>query len=205
MTLRKFTIHVFIAFLFISIPLLKIAAQETSVKPSVDRGSIESRVDYIIREAIPSEDSKIVKTWWLYHFKSSISDTLKVLHTEILETKNMLSVKNVEIDSLKLKIQSVKVQLDAVNNEKNSIAFFGISMSKVGYNSLMWFIIISLFVLLLIFIGLFKSGRIITKQTKNDLQSLKEEFDAFRKRSLEREEQIVRKYHDELNKYKGRN
>jgi LPXTG-motif cell wall-anchored protein len=203
MKLTKLTIKLFFVFLFISLPVIKVLAQETSVKPSIDKGSIESRFDYIIREATALEDSKVVKGWWIYRLKSSVSDTLKALHSEILETKRILSVKNSEIDSLKSGMQFVKDQLNTVNNEKNSIGFMGINMSKTGYNSLMWFIIIGLAVLLIIFIALFKRSNIVTSQTKTDLRELKDEFEAFRKRALEREEKIVRKYHDELSKYKG--
>jgi hypothetical protein len=203
MKLTKLTIRLFFGFLFISYTSFKLSAQETVVKPSIDKGSIDNRFDYVIREATPMEDSKLVKSWWLYRLKTSVSDTLKTLHTEILETKNILSLRNIEIDSLKSSLQSVKDQLNIVNNEKNSMRFFGTSMSKAGYNSLMWFIVISLTVLLFIFIALFKRSNVVTKQTKKDIQELKDEFEAFRKRALEREEKIVRKYHDELSKYKG--
>jgi hypothetical protein len=203
MKLTKVIIYLLFGVLFISLSLFKVLSQETVVKPSVDRGTIESRFDYVIREASPLEDSKVVKSWWLYHLKTGVSDTLKALRSEIFVTKNVLSAKNAEIDSLKLNIKSVNEELGNVNNEKNSIGFIGISMSKSAYNSLMWSIIIGLALLLLIFIALFKRSHVVTTQTKTDLAELKDEFEAFRKKALEREEKIVRKYHDELSKYKG--
>jgi hypothetical protein len=205
MKLTKLILRTLLGFLFISCFIFEIKAQETTVKASVDKGSIESRFDYILKEATPMEDSRVVKSWWIYHLKSGVSDTLKSLQKEISYTKSILLVKISEIDSLKSSMQSAKDELNTVNSEKNSIKFVGISMSKGGYNSLMWSIIAGLTFLLFLFIALFKRGNIVTTQTKADLKELKDEFEAFRKRALEREEKIVRKYHDELSKYKGNN
>jgi hypothetical protein len=204
MKLTKQTILLLLGFLFIfSIHPEKILAQETVVKPSVDRGSIESRFDYVIHEANTFEDSKIIKGWWLSHLKIAVLDSMKALHTEIIETNKILSAKKAEIDSLNSGLLSVNNQLSTVNTEKNSIKFVGMSMSKSSYNSLMWSILIGLAFLLLIFIALYKRSQVVTTQTKTDLDELKIEFDAFRKKALEREEKIVRKYHDELSRYKG--
>jgi hypothetical protein len=200
----KLNIQIFFGFLFITISTLKISAQQTPVKPSIDKGSFESRFDYIIREATPMDDSKIVKAWWLYRLKTAVSDTIKVLNAEIAQNKIILTSKSAEIDSLKISLQSSGEQLNKVNDEKNNIRFIGIPMSKISYNSLMWTIIFSLSAVLIIIILLYKRSHLITAQTKTDLKELKEEFEAFRKRALEREEKIVRNYHDELNKYKSK-
>jgi hypothetical protein len=65
-----------------------------------------------------------------------------------------------------------------------------------------WIIIIGLTFTLVIFILLFKRSNLVTRQTRDDLVEIKNEFESFRKRALEREEGIVRKYHNELMQYK---
>ena len=41
-------------------------------------------------------------------------------------------------------------------------------------------------------------------QTKTDLEQLKNEFESFRKRALEREQRVVREMYDEILKYKNK-
>ena len=49
----------------------------------------------------------------------------------------------------------------------------------------------------------YKSGFDIIKTTKNKLRETDEEFEKFRQRSLEREQQLRRKLQDEINKKKS--
>ena len=47
--------------------------------------------------------------------------------------------------------------LDTTNSEKNNMALFGMKMSKINYNVLMWSIIAGLFALLIFFFYKFKT------------------------------------------------
>ncbi len=58
--------------------------------------------------------------------------------------------------------------------------------------------------LLALFIFKFNQSNIITKQVKVRLQETEDEFDAHRKRALEREQKVMRKLQDEINKRKDK-
>ena len=77
-------------------------------------------------------------------------------------------------------------------------------MSKAGYNVLMWSIIAGLLILLLFFIFKFKNSNAITRQAKFALAETEEEFEEHRKRALEREQKVMRRLQDELNKQKAK-
>jgi len=175
----------------------------TKPKGSVDMGSVEDRFNFIIREANTFENSKIVKTWWLTHLKQHVLDTLKSLSGEIKDLHNSVGTKSSKYDSLNVELQNTHEKLTKAISEKDSIAFLGMPMNKHAYNSLLWTIISGLLILLVIFIFMFKRSNYLTVQTKKDLEDLKVEFEAFRKRALEREEKLVRKHHDEMQKYKN--
>lgn len=175
----------------------------TKPKGSVDNGSVEDRFNFVIRESNTFENSKIVKTWWLTHLKAHVLDTIKSLSSEIKDLQNSVGTKTSRYDSLNVELQNTHEKLTKAINEKDSIAFIGIPMNKHAYNSLLWTIISGLLVLLVIFIFMFKRSNYVTVQTKKDLEDLKVEFEAFRKRALEREEKLVRKHHDEIQKYKN--
>jgi uncharacterized membrane protein len=180
-----------------------VTAQQSTPRPSVDRGSVEERFNYILKEASTFEDSKVVKGWWLYHLKTHVIDTMKSLQNEIARLNGSVSAKSSNYDSLNAELKRTNDKLALAISEKNSISFVGIPMNKNAYNTLLWSIIGGLTFLLVIFIILFKRSNIVTVQTKKDLDELKNEFEVFRKRALEREEKLVRKHHDEMQKYKN--
>ena len=80
------------------------------------------------------------------------------------------------------------------------MALFGIAMSKSGYNVLMWSIIAGLLAFLLFFIFRFKNSNAITKEAKQKLTEVEEEFEEHRRNALEREQKVRRQLQDELNK-----
>jgi hypothetical protein len=196
--------YLFILLLLITSPAINsLHAQQSAVRGSVDRGSVEDRFNFILKESVTSEDSKIVKGWWLYHLKTFVIDTMKSLQNEIVLLQNSVKNTTSDFDSLNTELKTTNDKLIAAINEKNNISFIGIPMNKNAYNSLVWSIIGGLTFLVAIFILFFKRSNIVSVQTKRDLDELKNEFEAFRKRALEREEKLVRKHHDEMQKYRN--
>ena len=60
-----------------------------------------------------------------------------------------------------------------------------------------------LFLIIVVLFIKYKSGFYIIKTTKSKLRETDEEFENFRQRSLEREQQLRRKLQDEINKKKS--
>ncbi|MBN2611141.1 MAG: hypothetical protein JXB00_06260 [Bacteroidales bacterium] len=177
-------------------------SQETQPRLSLNEGPIENRFNYVIRNASDYEDSKVVKSWWLYRLKSNVLDSLKSLKDSINNAYIVIAGKDLQIDSLENDLLSVHEKLGTAVDEKNTLSLFGINMSKALYNSILWTIIGGLVIALIIFIVLFKRSNHVTRISKSDLAELKDEFEAFRKRALEREQQIARELYDEVRKYK---
>lgn len=185
-------------------PGILLFSQETPGRPSIGKGSIESQFNYVLYKSEKYEDYKLVKSWWLYTLRTQVLDTLKALHENFSDTQNLLSVKNTEIDSLIAVMQDINNELDIALKEKSSMKLLGIKMDKIIYNSILWLIIAALLVSLLIFIILFKRSNAITVRTKSELAETRNEFEEHRKRTLIREQQIVRQLYDEILKYKSK-
>jgi hypothetical protein len=175
----------------------------TNNKWALDKGTIESQFNFLITTSGKYEDYKVVKEGWLWVLKAHVIDTIKLLHKDLRTIQKNSENKTKIIDSLKTEVVKLTDKYNIMYKEKNSLRFLGIVMSKLGYNSLMWTIITGLAALLLIFIFLFKRSNIVTVQTNKDLEELKKEFEAHRKRALEREEKLARQYMNELKKYKN--
>ena len=75
-------------------------------------------------------------------------------------------------------------------------------MNKIAYDAVMWTIRSALLILAGFLFLLFKRSYKVTRQTKKDLQELKDEFEDFRKKALKSKEEAVKMIYDELKKYK---
>ena len=182
--------------------LFNLAAQDQPEKTNWDKGNVENQFEYVFDKASKYEDYKVIKIVNLNALRAHVLDSLKGVKKKLRETQKIVLGKNVQIDSLKSQLQGTNDQLTTVIKEKNAVSFLGISMAKQYYNSLVWTIIIGLFTVMSVFVFLFRRSNIVTTETKASLLETKQELEAHRKRALEREEKLSRKYLDELNKYK---
>ncbi|PCI12030.1 MAG: tRNA (guanine-N1)-methyltransferase [Flavobacteriaceae bacterium] len=187
-----------IAFIF----AISINAQENEPKQTLDSGTIENQFDYIINKSNRYQEYKVVKRVWLDRLKKVVNDSLNVVKKELASTKVTLNEKESEIVTLTNSLNTTKETVSSLNNEKDSINFFGMLISKPMYNTTLWSIITILLVALLFFVFKFNSSNAITKEANNKFNELEEEYETHKQRSLEREQQIRRKLQDEINKQK---
>ena len=87
-----------------------------------------------------------------------------------------------------------------LSNQKNSFEFVSIPIGKTNYQLLVWGLIILLTGALSFFILRFKNSISVIKKTKSKLHKLENDFEGFRKKSLKKEQEIMRKLQDEINK-----
>lgn len=166
------------------------------------KGSIEDQFRTIIETSSRYQDFKVVKEVSLNSLRTNVLDTLKKLRATLNNSNNTIAAHKANMDSVKAQLKSTNDKLDNTFKEKNSIRFLGILMSKEAYSRTMWIIISLLAIVLVIFIILFKRSNKITIQNKQDLQETRDEFEKFRKRALQREQELSRNHLAELNKYR---
>jgi len=187
---------------FITQPLINSIADDQPDRAMLDKGTVENQFEYVFEKSSRYEDYKVIKIVNLNILRTHVLDSLKGVKRKLRETQKVVMGKNSQLDSLKAELQGTNDQLTKVTKEKNSMSFLGMPMAKQYYNSLVWMIIIGLFALMSIFVFLFRRSNLVTTETKESLLETKQELEAHRKRALEREEKLSRKYLDELNKYK---
>jgi uncharacterized membrane-anchored protein YhcB (DUF1043 family) len=76
-------------------------------------------------------------------------------------------------------------------------------MNKALYNTIMWFIILGLIALSVILLMLYRRTHQLTKEVKDELEAVREEFDQYRKSSREKYEKLVVSHHNEIMKLKN--
>jgi len=188
--------------IFLLFPAIFSFSQDNQEKPFQEKGTIESQFDFTFEKSYTFENFKSIRIPWFLTLKSHVLDTIKTLKKELKKTQMLVKSKETQVDSLNTELSKTNDNLTTITKEKNSFRLLGILMDKKAYNSFLWTSLLILAVGLLGFIILFKRSNAITNQSKTTLAEVKEEFEVFRKRSLEREEKMARKHLDELNKYK---
>ncbi|GLR16198.1 hypothetical protein [Portibacter lacus] len=176
------------------------AQQASENEGSLDGGTIESQFDYLISKSNNYQQYKVVRKDFISKFFQNISDSLASNNEEITKLNNTIYEQQISVDSMKSQMMTLNADLTQVNKEKNSFSLFGLLLNKVTYNTLMWSLILGLLGALLFFIYRFKRSHVVTAKAKENLSKTKEEFDAFRKKTLEKEQVLMRKLQDELNK-----
>lgn len=175
-------------------------------KLSLNSGTIDNQFEYVITKSYTYNGNgkvyKNVERYWLDALRAHTLDSLNAIKEKLNSTKQIVENQDKEIEVLKTNLDNTNANLNQTELEKNSMSLFGFLMSKTGYNVLMWTIIAGLLALLLFFIFKFKSSNTITKQAKLALAETEEEFEDHRKRALEREQKVMRRLQDELNKQK---
>jgi hypothetical protein len=173
---------------------------------TLETGSIAGQFEFLAKKSgnyrADGVRYEVVKINSLEKLRDNVLDTLNsinkktiVLNTEIAENKS-------NIIELNKKLAETSSNLTSVTEEKDSMSIFGIFVSKTTYSTILWTMIAGLLLLLLFFIYKFRTSNMLTQEAKTSLSDLEIEYEDHRRRALEREQKISRKYQDELNKNK---
>jgi hypothetical protein len=178
------------------------AQNRATVTKSLNEGTIENQFDYLIKKSNRYQEFKVVKTTWLLQLKKSAGDSLVSLRKDLNSTKRILLEKQTEINKLTHSLDVTNKNVITLNDEKDTINFFGAFISKAFYNTILWLIIALLISALTTYILRFNRSNSITKETNDSFTELEREHENYRQRSLDREQQLRRKLLDEVNKQK---
>ena len=192
----------FIIFLGIFTSAYSQATQKPEIKQSLKNGSIQDQFEYLYKKSYSYKDIKSIKKVEYQKLKRNVLDSLQTLSKKLNESKSTIENQKNEIGTLKENLKTTNDNLINITKEKDDILFLGFPMTKAAYNMLMWSVIFGLLLLLLFFIYHSKNSRIVTKQAQKNLNETEEEFETFKRVSIEREQKVRRELQDELNKQK---
>ncbi len=189
-----------IKFLFILFISLNFSALAQETEEVEDNTSIEGQFDEIYRISTTYQVYKVISKDKYQALKRNVLDSIKNLKTQISEKENLLKSEREKIKNTNKLLSKTQADLVASNKKENSISLFGIQLSKIKYNLLLWSIIIISLLLLFYFIFKFFRSNTLTKEAQNNLLDVEQEFEQHRKKSLEREQKLRRQLQDEINK-----
>lgn len=176
--------------------------QSQTNKQFIDSGSVNEQFENIINNSNKYQDYKVVKLNWLLKLKSNINDSILASKEDFLNASNTIIKQQKIIDSLNTSFSTTNNEIATLKTQITTISFLGIDFEKGLFKIIMLSIIGGLLLFLLFFISKFKQSISITKQTKSNLKEVEDEYEEHRKKALEREQKVMRRLQDELNKQK---
>tara|TARA_R110001592_G_scaffold159248_1_gene390541 strand:+ start:412 stop:1008 length:597 start_codon:yes stop_codon:yes gene_type:complete len=195
-----------VAFLFVANQQFAQDDGEEDDKLSLDEGPISNQFDYIAKRSgnyrADGVRYEVVKETNLFKIRKNVLDSIAAMNKKTGELKSTIAEHETTITSLNKKLEETTTNLSTVTEEKDSMSFIGIPVSKGTYNFILWTIIGGLFLLLGLFIYRFRNSNILTQEAKQNLSELEVEYEDHRRRALEREQKISRQLQDEINKQK---
>lgn len=194
---------IFRAAVLLAITSGTIQAQDDDNSLSLDGGTLDSQVEYLIEESNNYQQYDVVPQGWLKKFRGNLNDSLVDFRNEASELEKKLETERKTITDLRAQLAATQDTLGATRQAQNEMDFVGIPMAKSNYRATMWSIIGVLVLALVIFIVRFRHSNATTKDVKEKLATIEDEFDQHRKRSLEREQKLRRELQDELNKQRN--
>jgi len=170
--------------------------------------SVKGQFEDVLKESNNYTSSKgelfeIIRRRKMLTLKANTLDSLYAIQTKLDNSTKQVSTQQNEINTLQTNLAETNDKLTSALNQKNSMTFLGMQISKIGYNLLMWSIIAALSAFLVFFIFMFKNRNAVAKAANSARAHLENEFKEHRRVALEREQKVRRELQDELNKNRG--
>lgn len=162
--------------------------------------SISGYYKYLYDNSETYNTYKVFRISSINTLMTKVQDTLRVYKQNIADGKMEIADLNKNIENLNLKIQELDKELKAARKVEGSISLFGLLISKVTYNIILWGIIGGLVVLLVIAFGSHTRSLNMYTIARKEFTDLNEEFEEYRKTSQENKVKLGRELQTERNK-----
>lgn len=189
-----------IAFIFIFTQSI-IAQENLPEQPN----TVENQFNELYKKSNNYQIYKVIKKNEYLRLQKSILDSIKVIKTDAASKQVKINEQQKSITELQTKIDALNTDLATSIGKEDAISFIGIPLNKATYNTIVWGIIFALLAGLAFFIYRFNNSNVVTKETKSLLADTEEEFEQYKRKSIEKEQKLRRQLQDEINKQRGVN
>ena len=178
-------------------------AQETEATEEKEDNSLAGQFDKIYRTSTGFQTYKVIDKDNLQKLKTNVLDSIKSYKNLVSTNQNLLITERENIAELNLSLNKTKLELETLQQQENSISFLGLQLNKNTYNLILWTIVILLALGLGFFAFKFSRSNILTSQARNNLLDIEQEFEIYRKKSIEIQQKLGRELQDEINKHRN--
>jgi hypothetical protein len=162
--------------------------------------SISGTFKYLYDNSETYNAYKVFRISSMNALMSKVYDSLRFHKQLIAEGRLEIADLNKTIENLNLRMEELDLDLKETQRVANSISLFGLLISKVTYNIILWCIISGLVVLLVIAYGSHVRSLRLYTIARREFADLNEEFEEYRRTSQENKVKLGRELQTERNK-----
>lgn len=101
------------------------------------------------------------------------------------------------------KYEELSAKYEQAVRANDAMAFFSLLIPKKQYNFIMWSLVLALIACVLVLFFMFKRSHQVTRNAQKERDESREEYEAYRQRTLRREQEVANSYLREINKLKS--
>jgi len=176
---------------------------QTGAIAVLDSAALEEQLDFIQEKTNVYNDFRAIRNDIFLKLMRNVKDTLNTTKLEVEQLNSRLAERNFQIETLNSDLTRIKNEKDEAIRNRDSLKLFGIQMRKGLYSTVMWFIIFGLAALAVSTVLLFKRAHQVTSQVKDELLTIGQEYEEYKKSSREKYEKLVVSHHNEIMKLKN--
>lgn len=174
------------------------AQKKKLANPFETNGNLDSQFIYLEKTSTNYKDYKVITKASFLKLHDNVLDSMANQQQKLNNQEKANNKQVAEIKKLTIDLKKITEDLTEVTSNKNSISVFGISLYKNNYNLIAGSIIIILLAIALFFFYKFNNSDTVTKEAKKNLDETQKDFEAFQKKSLQRQQELNRKLQDEI-------
>jgi hypothetical protein len=182
---------------------IKVSGQSSALAVQ-DTATLEQQFEYILDKTRIYEGYRAIRNDVYLKMQNNALDSLNQHILNEKHLRNELDERNADINKLTSDLDRISDERDEAIRNRDSMQFLGINVAKTVYNSVLWFIILGLAILVTILFISFRRAHVVTREAKAELNTLQEDYESYQKSSREKYEKLVVSHHNELMKLKNR-
>lgn len=191
--MNKITRNLVVALFIFSAHFLTLHAQGNNPK-------IATEIKNLIEKSNNYQNYKIIEKGALNNFEKNLDTYITQQKNTQSSLKSQITIHEATISGLQANIKEVIAKNKVLSEEKSSINFLGFLVDKANYSMIMWSLLIVLLVIIAILFYRFKNANTTTKHTQSVLQDLENNYDLYRRASIEKEQGLRRQLFEEEKK-----
>lgn len=176
------------------------AQTEGTSSDTEDSNELEAQFERLKDRSNNYQEYKVVKKTALNAFWNSVEDTLDDTREEINELKSEVAKLESQVGDLENQVSQRDKALEEREFQIEHMDFLGMSLTKSTYITFTWTLILILVIAVIVLWIRFKSAHSVTRNTREELRILQEEFEEHRKNSREKETKLRRDLQTEINR-----
>ncbi len=175
-------------------------SQNTENEEQDQQPSAVENLETVVDRSNDYQQYKVVEKVEINAAIKKVFTAFDLLSTEISSLKDSIQSQDKQIQSLNTGVSDLNKELSSLQNEKDEIVFLGMPLTKSGYKTMTWSIIVVLIILLFLFIFKYNRSNLLTKEAKQNLKNLDADYESYKRISLEKQQKLGRELQDEKNK-----